>query len=261
MSAISQIAETLARPGVLGLVGKRLENRTQSELRVYFDALGKRIVALGLENLVEEMSAQMARHAVDMKMQNVLRVFTPTIKGILSSNMEEAMHKADKINSFAEAIGDVIPDDLQTMLSSDEAALWASIRAGELVTGINDTTRSLIADAIEEGISEALGVPGTARLIRATVADMTRLRSEMIASTEINRAMSEAALRKMNRIGLDYKQWIVSTACCDVCAENQDASPLPVNDLFPSGDMYPPAHPNCRCAVSGARAPEDETIQ
>jgi len=260
MSTISQIAETLARPGVLGLVGKRLESRTQSELRAYFEALGKRIVALGLENLVEQMSAEMARHAVDMKMQNVLRVFTPTIKGILSSDMEEAMLKADKIHHFAEALGDVsIEDQPPAMLSSDEAALWASIHAGDVVTGINDTTRSLIADAIEEGISEGLGVPGTARLIRATVADMTRLRSEMIASTEINRAMSEAALRKLNRIGIDYKRWIPAAACCDICAENEAASPIPVDELFPSGDMAPPGHVNCRCAISGARAP-NETV-
>ena len=31
---------------------------------------------------------------------------------------------------------------------------------------------------------------------------------------------------------------------------------IPVDDDFPSGDERPPAHPNCRCAVTGARAPE-----
>ncbi len=94
----------------------------------------------------------------------------------------------------------------------------------------------LIADAVEQGIEENLGVDGTAQLIRQTLDDMTRSRSRVIASTEMNDAFSEAAMRKLGRLGVEYKQWITSPGnVCDECTENEDASPIPLDEDFPSG--------------------------
>jgi len=35
---------------------------------------------------------------------------------------------------------------------------------------------------------------------------------------------------------------------CDICAENESAGWIPIDEAFPSGDQTPPNHPNCRCA-------------
>lgn len=259
---LTQLLEKLKRPGLLGLIGRKVEKRCEKDLHAYFTALGRRIVGLELETLAEQTTPELARHTAELKVSNVLRTFSPLLKGVLEVNIHDAMLAANRIHHLAETDdeGDDPGNDTGTInsgfsMTSEEASLYASVRAGELVRGINATTQTKIADAVAEGITDRLGVDGTKRLIRATVDDMTALRARMIASTEMNTAFSEATLRKLDRLGVEWKQWITAGACCDLCAENEDASPIPVDELFPSGDQRPPGHVNCRCAVTGARAP------
>lgn len=270
----TQLLEKLKRPGLLGLIGMRADKRCRAQLLTYFTALGHRVAALELQNLAEpdaipELSrigfhVEIVKHTVQMKLANVLRTFTPLLKGILENNIHDAMLASNRIHHFAEADDNEGEGDDPTFggkinsgfsMTSEEASLYASVRAGELVTGINTTTQKIIADAIEEGITERLGVDGTKRLLLATIKDMTANRARLIASTEMNDAFSEATMRKLNRMGVSYKQWITSADACDFCVENEDAGPIPIGELFPSGDERPPGHPFCRCAVSGARPP------
>jgi Phage Mu protein F like protein len=251
---LALLVETLARPGLHGLLGSRAEKHLQKALESYFRVLGRRVIGLHLEKLTEH-DKSLVRHGVELALHHTLRIMTPVLQTTLKVALHDGMLKADKIHHYAEAADDPLGDGTP-LLTSDEAALYASIHAGELVTGINDTTQQLIADAIETGIEDSLGVDGTAALIRDVMDSMTTYRSQMIASTEMNDAFSEAAIRKLDRLGVEWKQWITATACCDECAENEDASPIPIDEDFPSGDARPPAHPNCRCAVTGARAPE-----
>jgi hypothetical protein len=44
-------------------------------------------------------------------------------------------------------------------------------------------------------------------------------------------------------------EWLVAEGC-DLCEENADASPIGIDEEFPSGDTEPPAHPNCMCALA-----------
>jgi hypothetical protein len=258
---ISEIIETLKRPGLLGLVGSRIEKRARRDLELYFSHLGRKIAALELERAVEHNTKEAARHAVEIGISNTLRLATPLLRSTLEVNIHDALIAANKIHHFAEA-DDFDNDplgDFSTLtpgpITSDEASLYASIRAGELVSGINATTQEKIADAIATGIEDNLGVDGTARLIRATLADMTRLRSTTIARTEMNDAFSEATIRKLNRLGVEYKRWILSPDACPICEDNNAQGAIPVDDSFDSGDDRPPAHPNCKCALVGARPP------
>lgn len=260
---LTQIIETLSRPGLLGIVGRTAENRLARALQAYFRMLGQRVLALNLQGLTEH-DPILVRHAVEMRLHNTLRIVTPLLKTTLEVAIKDGMLRADKIHHFAEADAgtDDSPDfsgSVQTLdqlgLTGQDAADYAAERAAHLVTGINATTQQLIADMIEKGIDSMLGVDGTARLIRQTFQDMSLYRSQLIATTEMNDAFSEAALQKLDRLGVQYKQWITGTQCCDECSENEDASPILLDEDFPSGDARPPAHPNCRCAVTGARPP------
>lgn len=248
---LARIEEKLARPGLLGLLGQKSESKFQKALESYFRILGRKVVMLELEKLAEH--GVHAKHAVQMRLHNTLRVTSPLLKATLEAGIKDGMLKSNKVHHFAEAEDGT---DNSDFIVAEDAAQYASQRAGELVTGINDTSQQLIADAVEQGIEDQLGVPGTASLIRAALEDMTTYRSQLIATTEMNDAMSEGMLRKLGSIGIAYKQWIAATACCDDCADNDDASPIPIDELFPSGDLRPPAHPNCRCAIAGAAAPE-----
>ena len=76
----------------------------------------------------------------------------------------------------------------------------------------------------------------------------------MIAQTEMNRAVSIATRDRYESAGIQMVEWLTVDPC-DECQENADASPISIDETFPSGDSEPPAHPNCMCALS---VPEDQ---
>jgi hypothetical protein len=71
----------------------------------------------------------------------------------------------------------------------------------------------------------------------------------MIARTEMARAMSVATRETYESNNVQQVEWLVADGC-DVCLENADASPIGIDETFPSGDSEPPAHPNCECAIA-----------
>lgn len=254
--------EKAQRPGLLGLVGKTIQRRCTKDLKEYFAALGKRIVEMRLESLAEPgrgISAEHARHAVAMRMHNLLRSRQPLLKAMLHTNIVDAIAAANKMSVLAEADDDSSGADQPSDYlgwTGEQAADYAATQSSQLVTGLNQTSLNAIADAVSTGITDRLGVPGTARLIKNVVDGMSTYRAEMIASTEMNDAMSQAFLKKLAKNEIKYKQWILGPDPCEICEENAEESPIPMDEDFPSGDDAPPAHPRCVCAVAGARAPE-----
>jgi len=258
MSIAIQFVETLARPGVLGLIGRRLEIAAQHDLETYFTQLARRIDGANLGFLVTQ-NQDSVMHAVDMKLQNILRITGADLQNILMSNIYIAMLRTDRINPLAEAEKVTVTDKLG--LSGEEAAAYAKLKAAELVVDINNTTKQIIADAVSAGIQDQLGVDSTARLIRAVLTDMTKSRSRTIATTEMNAAMSKSTLLKLERNAIPYKQVIPSADACPICLSVIAAGPVPVTESFydDEGDAYDstPIHPNCRCATTGALAPQE----
>jgi hypothetical protein len=266
---IEEVIETARRPGLLGLAGKRIEKRCRTDLETYFSALGREILNLHLEQTVAHATKEVALHAVELKVANVLRHRQPILKAIFEQNLADAMLSSDNIDPFAEATQPSppepplippfeIPPDEQldyVGLTAQQAAAWAEEYAAELVTGIDATTMQQIQDAIARGITEQLGTEGTARLIQDLMDGMTRERARTIARTETNSAMGESSLQKLTRLGL-YKRWVCGPNPCEICQENENAGAIPVDEYFPSGDLRPSAHPNDACALVGARPPE-----
>lgn len=257
-STIAKLLTEAQRPGLLGLIGKTIEKRCRLDLQAHFADLGKKIKALKLESLAASntMTPELARHAVEMQLHNVLRIARPNLEAALQTNIAEAIVKAGKIQVAAEA-ADTNNSIDKVGMTAQQAADYAAQQAAQLVTGIDQTTQQSIADAIAAGIEQQLGVAGTADLIQNVVAGLSTWRAAMIATTEMNDAMNTAFLSKLQANDVAYKQWIVGPNPCPECEDNADASPIPVDEDFPSGDDSPPAHPNCACAVAGARAPAD----
>lgn len=75
-------------------------------------------------------------------------------------------------------------------------------------------------------------------------------RSEMIAHTEVMRAVSVAAMEHYRRAGISMKEWVTPPeGACKVCLNNEAQGALPLSSPFPSGASVPPQHPRCRCGV------------
>lgn len=150
-------------------------------------------------------------------------------------------------------------------LANEDAIAYAKDRAAELVgaqhhegqliealgsSSISATTRDglrrLIVDALLQGSSaqELAAAIGESFLFSAA-------RAEMIARTELAAAMTQGNLAAWGRSGVPMKQSLLGSEhdLDDVCDENAEAGPIPVGSAFPSGDLGPPYHPNCVCAV------------
>lgn len=268
--SLGAFLERAQRPGLLGLVGRTVAKQCQRDLEDYFTFLGRRVKEMKFEELADPdrgLSEEHARHAVQMRMHNLLRGRQPFLKAVLQVNISAAIDAANKINLLAESDSD---DDTSSSdngpdgfsgptdypgMTADEAAKYAAEQTDAIITGLDETSLQTITDAVSAGITERLGVPGTAKLITDAVDGMSSYRAKMIANTQMNDAMSQAFLRKLTRNAVEYKQWILGPNPCPECEANAAQGAIPVDEEFDSGDDAPPAHPNCVCAVAGARAP------
>lgn len=257
LNSLETILAEAMRPGVLGMPGRKLEKQCVKDLQSYFSELTSAVEGLKLEDKSFDKST--ARHVVEHALKNVLRTKQESLLAALKVNLEAAYLLSSKQAHMAEADDEfeLTADDLSALGDTAQAAAdYASEHAGDLVTDLDDTSTGLIADAVEQGIDQQLGSTGTGQLIRKALDDMSVARALTIASTEINRAMSAATIDKLTEMQVEYKQWILDSDPCEICIANAAQGPIPIDEDFDSGDSYSPAHPNCRCAVAGARAPE-----
>ena len=136
-----------------------------------------------------------------------------------------------------------------------QAIDWAEKRGATLVKGLDEETKKRLAHTISRGIETKRGVPGLARDIRTTFADMSKHRSELIARTETANALSQASLDRMEEMGIDGKEWITAgdDRVSDECLGNEAEGVIPVGQVFSSGASAPPEHPDCRCTLAPAR--------
>lgn len=142
---------------------------------------------------------------------------------------------------------------LDTGLINDAALAWAAQYTYELVSGITATTATAIGDLVAEWI--ASGEP--IRALELALANDPSLaymlgpgRARLIAMTETTRAFASG-----NFISWVKSGYVVGTRWMNVedpkvdeiCQINSDAGVVPLGEPFPSGDLYAPAHPGCRC--------------
>lgn len=79
------------------------------------------------------------------------------------------------------------------------------------------------------------------------------VRSEMIARTEVARAMNAGVFQCYKDSGVSHKHLLVSPDdTCDVCANAKSIGIIPLDAPFPNGGMGGPFHPQCRCIPAPA---------
>ncbi|MFI5814842.1 phage portal protein [Streptomyces sp. NPDC051643] len=118
------------------------------------------------------------------------------------------------------------------------------------------TIRSIAANRIKAlGMVLANGAeygdsPATiGKAIEGVLADASR--AEMIATTELARAVSQASLRTYIANDIERIEWASAGdgRVCPICQGNADAGSRRTGTRFPSGHTAPPGHPWCRCAL------------
>jgi SPP1 gp7 family putative phage head morphogenesis protein len=125
---------------------------------------------------------------------------------------------------------------LQRLLSA------AGIQIKSIGNGRFDDLARSLALSLERGDS----VDTLARDLRDILDNAGR--AQMVAVTEIARAVSAASLDSYRANGIPGKEWLIASGACAICQDNADAGVIPLDAEFPSGDDAPPGHPRCRCA-------------
>jgi len=133
-------------------------------------------------------------------------------------------------------------------LANVSAREWANQYTGELVSGINDTTRRTIQQSVAAWIDN--GDP-LSSLVKELEPLFGRQRAELIASTEVTKAFAEANRLAYIESGVvDELEWRVAAdeRVCPLCAplEGQRTS---IHGNF-DGVGLPPRHPRCRCWIT-----------
>lgn len=149
---------------------------------------------------------------------------------------------------------DVNPRLTMSFNRSDSRVVdWADRHAAELITGISETTRedlnNAIAEALETGDFDELRDE-----ILAAVGDEAR--AELIARTETMTAANagqrlgwEQAVDEGLLSGDERRTWIATgdESTCPICSD-LDGTTAKLDGEYPDpGGEGPPAHPRCRC--------------
>ncbi len=171
--------------------------------------------------------------------------------------------------------------DVSMIASANQiAAKYASERAAELVGmkydnegnlvenpnaewAISDTTRDKIRRIVTQAFEGETNIKDVAAKIQTALQEdeagiFTDARATTIAQTEVANAQAEGNFGVWKESGLvETVKWTVSADDpCDVCADNEDEE-VEFGKEFDSGDIMPPAHPNCRCVLVAVKIKEE----
>ena len=135
--------------------------------------------------------------------------------------------------------------------ANTRAADYAKDRSAELVSQIDESTRDMLRRKIAAGLASG----AMREEIIDSIMDLSDLfdeaRATKIADYEVGAATgagAQAGREEAIKAGVKLeKAWVCDSEPCPLCEENQDASPIPNDSEFPSGDMAEIAHNSCRC--------------
>lgn len=140
-------------------------------------------------------------------------------------------------------------------LENPAAVAWIEARGAELVTGVSETTKSILRNIIANGISDGADYNTIAREIADKFDDFAVSRAKTIAVTEMGNAFeagAELAAEEMQDAGATMeKSWLTAgdAKVEPECLGNAAAGWIPLADDFPGGVSRPLQHPNCRCTA------------
>jgi hypothetical protein len=116
--------------------------------------------------------------------------------------------------------GIIVDDVLQTKLNR-----IGTVLASALEQGVTPKQVSILVDQVVDDPAQAL----------------------TIAQTEMSAAVVQSELQDYRDSGVEMVEWLVADPC-DECQENEDASPISIDESWPNGDA--PVHPNCMCDIA-----------
>jgi hypothetical protein len=116
---------------------------------------------------------------------------------------------------------------------------------------VSESVRLAVRKIMTEAFSREMPMRDLVQRIQ-TATGFPKERATLIADTEAKFAMARGNIEAWKRTGvIKAVEWVLSADHkeIDECDLNSAAGPIPVGQLFPSGDPAPPAHAGCCCAL------------
>ncbi len=146
-------------------------------------------------------------------------------------------------------------------------AILAKIRqyVEDRAAQLQETTRNQIASTIVTGAQNGDDGTAIAASIALLIAGMGDDRADLIAEYETSNVYGDASVTTWEKNGVPQKVWATDSDPDPTagatgptpCRDNAYASPIPIDEDFPSGDAYPPAHARCKCDIRPSGDPSD----
>jgi HK97 family phage portal protein len=113
---------------------------------------------------------------------------------------------------------------------------------------INETTKDELFTTIKDGISNGEDLASISERVSEVYVKATDFRTDMIARTEVSASANFGAIEAYTQAGVEKIEWKVVNPEDDDCLMNEGVE-VKIGEAFPSGDTYPPIHPNCVCTT------------
>lgn len=199
-----------------------------------------------LELIFDSSTEPLRRVAGDTGRLALIQVGAPSSDAIVNQVNDQAVNYAKE--RAAELVGKKI---VEGELVDNPAAEWS----------ITEATRNEIRSIIEQAVAGNIELADLEGAIRDAGA-FSETRAALIARTEISRAHNYGALNgylTARANGVDVKKaWLPDDIACDLCLDNEADGAIELDEQFATGDLAPPAHPNCECAIIPVVASEND---
>ena len=119
-------------------------------------------------------------------------------------------------------------------------------RSARQVADIDEFSQRRIRELLARGIERGAHPFEIARNLRGEFSEWSVRRAQTIARTETAWAWSSVTHESFLRNGITARRWeSIQADPGEQCAVNEAAGDVPIDEPFPSGHDYPPAHPSC----------------
>jgi len=232
---------------------KKLIKGFEGELARYFDDLGSAVLKLDLSRVYSKYVKEALFDDISSIVGSIINGMNADLRSILVGNIARAYFQGStEMITWGRTQGGIpIAFEGPPM---QQAIDWADNYGAQLVTKMDDESKSRIAKIISDGIENKRGVDGIRRDLMAEFEDMSKTRAQMIAHTETGNALGQSFLDRSKDMGVTGKRWILGAGGkegnCQDCIDNANAGVIPIDAIFPSGVETVLAHPNCTCAVA-----------
>lgn len=180
------------------------------------------------------------------------QALTPILRQIWRRGWALGEHSArvmvDRLQETTKAADN--DEDVSSSSVIDEPSFrsWLEMIGAGILLGITSTQLDDLASLLSDGSDGDTSSDDLANDIQ-NLADSQGVIAT-ISATELARAVSQAALASYMDMGVHTVSWLTAPSdVCRVCEDNAGAGDLLLGTPFPSGDLTPPAHPNCRCVL------------